>query len=225
MHLIMPRFAWLQMLLLCCVLLATACSAGANRSETADLQITLMTPTADTLVVQLLDNADQPITDAKVAVEGNMNHAGMAPVFADAVTDDADGTTDGRYQLPFTFSMLGDWILTVTIEQTDGTTITRDLEVTAASDGISGDAIGTMDHSTMDHSTMDHSTMDHSSMAAMVADNIMARAVPMADANGAVYLMLTNGTATDDQLVAVESNIAKAAELHETINDNNVMRM
>ncbi len=217
--------------------LLSACGGSGANTDTGNLQIMVVAPAgmaADTLVIHLLDQADQPVTDAKVTVEGNMNHAGMAPVLTDPVTDEADGATDGHYQLPFTFSMLGDWILTVTVDQADGTTVTKDIEVSVTDAGITGDAAvvvpASMDHSTMDHSTMDHSTMAHSTMAsgemnAMMVSNAMARAVPIADGNGAIYFMLTNGTAIDDQLLTAESNVANAAEFHETINDNNVMRM
>lgn len=212
--------------------LLSACGGGGTSNETGGLQIMVVAPTgmaADTLVIHLLDQADQPVTDAKVAVEGNMNHAGMAPVFTDSVTDEADGAADGHYQLPFTFTMLGDWILTVTVDQADGTTVTKDIELNVSDAGITGDEAVVdpvaMDHSMMDHSTMDHSTMAVGATSSMMVADAMARAVPVADSNGAIYLMLTNGTAVDDQLLTALSNVAKAAEFHETINDNNVMRM
>ena len=68
------------------------------------------------------------VTDATVSLEGNMNHAGMAPVLGDGVKDDADGTLDGSYRMPFAFSMAGDWIVTVSIERT-GITETKDINV------------------------------------------------------------------------------------------------
>jgi len=211
------------------LLLLSACAANQRNHEDGDLQIMLVNPSdmgADRLVVHLLDEAEQSVTDAKVSIEGNMNHAGMAPVFSDAVTDEADGATDGHYQLPFTFTMLGDWILTVTVEKADGTTITKDIELGVTDAGITGDA-SIIEPATMDHSTMDHSTMDHEAMVEgeMVLSNVMARAVPIADSNGAVYFMLTNGTAMDDQLLSAESNVSTSTEFHETVNDNNVMRM
>lgn len=213
------------------LMVLSACGGNTTSNETGNLQIRLMAPAAgidaDTLVINLVDQADQPVTDAQVALEGNMNHAGMAPVFGDPVTDAADGTVDGHYRLPFTFTMLGDWILTVTVKQADGTTVTKDIELNVSESAITGDA-AVMDHNTMDHSSMDHSGMDNAAMTdatAMVVAGVMARAVPAADGNGAVYLMLTNGTAIDDQLVGVASDVANAVEFHETINDNNVMRM
>lgn len=206
------------------VLILSGCGANREDAGAEGLQILLMAPTAglatETLTIAVMDADGQPVTDAQVAVEGNMNHAGMVPVMADAVTDDADGASDGHYQLPFAFSMLGDWIVTVTVEQVDGSTVTKDIEVTVGEEGVSGDA------SVMDHSAMDHSVMDHSAMTdGLTVDGVMARSVPVAGTTGAVYLTIHNGTATDDQLVSVESDVAGSVELHETINDNNVMRM
>ncbi|HRW09597.1 MAG TPA: copper chaperone PCu(A)C [Caldilineaceae bacterium] len=211
------------------IMIATACNGSDAENVNDGLQIMVMAPSegmdAETLVVAVLDADGQPVTDAQVGVEGNMNHAGMVPVMADPVTDDADGAADGHYQLPFAFSMLGDWILTVTVSQADGSTVTKDIEVTVSDEGISGDG-AVMDHETMDHSAMDHSNMEQGDMAeGLTVENVMARAVPVAGTNGAVYLTIHNGTAMDDQLVSVTSDVAEAAELHETINDNNVMRM
>jgi len=175
-------------------------------------------------VIAVMNAEGQPVSDAQVSVEGNMNHAGMAPIMAGPVNDDADGTSDGHYQLPFQFSMLGDWILTVTVLQRDGSTVTKDLDVTVSDTGLTGK--GVTDQGVMAHSSMDQSGMASDAMpAGLAVTNAMARAVPVAGTTGAVYLTLTNGTATADQLVSVATDIAEAAEMHETVNDNNVMRM
>lgn len=51
------------------------------------------------------------------------------------------------------------------------------------------------------------------------------RPAPTAGGNGALYMTLTNVGDTSDRLLTVETSIAKGAELHETQNDNGVMRM
>lgn len=229
-----------SILIVCCVaLLVVACGGGDEEAADTDgLQIALL-PAADgmageTLGVQLANADGTPITDATVAVEGNMNHAGMVPVMADAVTDDADGSSDGIYYLPFQFSMLGDWIITVTVEQADGTTITRGIEATVGEDGITVAApaasMAAMDHGDMDHGDMDHGDNDHDAMMAEHAGQLMvydisARPAPVAGGTGGVYLTIHNDGDADDQLIGVDTTIAQATELHETINDNNVMRM
>lgn len=206
--------------LLLLLTLLTACGADDTSGPGADLQITLDPApgglAGDYLRVHLADAAGAPITDAQVALEGNMTHAGMAPVFADAVTDDADGSSsDGSYQLPFQFSMLGDWIITIDVTLADGTTVTRDIEVTAGADAIevpAGAALSTA------HNQATTAT-------GLAVEQIVAYPAPLAGGNGALYLTIANPTDQADQLTSVTATIAQAAEMHESINDNNVMRM
>jgi hypothetical protein len=117
-----------------------ACGAGGEQATADDIQITLTaSPPGETtsyLVVHLTGPDDQPVTDATVTVEGNMNHAGMVPVLADPVRDDADGTVDGSYRIPFQFTMLGDWIITVSVERPDGSEVEQNIEVTVGDQGV-----------------------------------------------------------------------------------------
>lgn len=57
----------------------------------------------------LADVAQRPFTGATVALEGNMNHAGMRPTFAQ-LRETAPGRYDGALEL----TMAGDWIVRVT---------------------------------------------------------------------------------------------------------------
>jgi copper(I)-binding protein len=52
----------------------------------------------------------------------------------------------------------------------------------------------------------------------------MSRPAP-ADGNGAVYFTVVNPTEEADRLMAVQSTSANVVELHETIEENGVMRM
>lgn len=202
--------------LLMLLTLLAACGADEPSGPGADLQITLEPApgglAGNYLRVHLADATGAPIIDAQVALEGNMSHAGMTPVFADAVADDADGSSDGSYQLPFQFTMLGDWIITVNITLADGTTVTRDIDVTASDDAIEVSA-GTVAHN------------HHTAAAGLTVEQLVAYPAPLAGGNGALYLTIANPTDQADQLRAVNVAIAQAAEMHESINDNNVMRM
>ena len=67
------------------------------------------------VVVYILDGNDG-VTGAAVKVTGDMTHAGMAPVLADAVEP-----APGLYRADdFAFTMAGDWILTTDIVLPDG---------------------------------------------------------------------------------------------------------
>ncbi len=55
--------------------------------------------------------------------------------------------------------------------------------------------------------------------------NVRARPSPMAGGNGAVFMMVLNGLDEDVQFVSAVSPASEVVELHETINDEGVMRM
>ncbi len=93
------------------------------------------------LLISLSDSAGAAVEGAEVQVEGNMTHAGMAPVFGTAQEDD-----EGIYVIPgFRFTMAGDWILTVRVTLPDGRQGTYQhpanvVSMTARDDTLSGDS-------------------------------------------------------------------------------------
>lgn len=104
------------------LLLGAACSRGADGSSNGGIQATLdvspsppaVGPAQLTLRLTGLDGA--PVSGAALEIEGNMSHAGMQPVFVEAVEDEP-----GRYvSRGFEFIMAGDWIITVSGELADG---------------------------------------------------------------------------------------------------------
>ncbi|MCB9139059.1 MAG: FixH family protein [Caldilineaceae bacterium] len=121
------------------MLLPAACGRVDNSAAASGLQVTLTTEQGypgEALVVAVADEAGRPVTDMTVSVEGNMNHAGMVPVLTPSVLDEADGAKDGRYTVPFQFTMLGDWIITVKLSPRDGETLTQDVDVSVSSDAV-----------------------------------------------------------------------------------------
>ena len=80
------------------------------------------------LSVKLSDVDGKAVTDAKVSLEGNMTHPGMAPILADSVSDDADGAADGTYKVPFAVNKAGDWVICVTIDR-NGVNETKEFPV------------------------------------------------------------------------------------------------
>jgi hypothetical protein len=79
---------------------------------------------AETLLFRLTDAAHQPVADARVQVEADMDHPGMAPVFADAVE-----TSPGNYSAPLNFTMGGDWVVLFHITLKDGRKVERQMDV------------------------------------------------------------------------------------------------
>jgi hypothetical protein len=68
------------------------------------------------LIISLRDTLGDPVEGADIRVEGNMSHAGMAPVLGTA-----ESQGQGTYVVPdFRFTMAGNWVLTVTATLPDG---------------------------------------------------------------------------------------------------------
>jgi hypothetical protein len=80
------------------------------------------------LIFMLTDESGEPINDGKLKVEGNMSHAGMAPVLGEVI-----GGEDGRYVVPFEWTMSGDWSVTADITLPDGKEISREFPVSVTS--------------------------------------------------------------------------------------------
>jgi hypothetical protein len=67
---------------------------------------------------------DEPLSGAEVRIEGNMNHAGMKPSFADLKEE-----APGRYVGTLDFTMGGDWFVLVSARLPDGGRLERKIDV------------------------------------------------------------------------------------------------
>ncbi len=96
------------------------------RDVGVDLALTPDSPCVGpaTAVVTLRDAGGQPIAGAEVKLEGNMSHAGMAPVLAET-----SETSPGRYEADLAFTMSGDWFILVQAALPDGRSLERKIDV------------------------------------------------------------------------------------------------
>jgi hypothetical protein len=78
----------------------------------------------ETISFRLTNESHQPVAGARVQVEGDMSHPGMAPVFTDALE-----TAPGDYRAPLNFTMGGDWVVLFHITLNDGRKIERQMDV------------------------------------------------------------------------------------------------
>lgn len=116
------------------MLLLSACGRESQQTTSNNIQIDLTTDPSPAvmgqsmLVIEVINSEGQEINDAVLQVKGDMSHAGMAPVLAEI----DGGGENGRYQVPFQWTMGGDWILTVTATLADGSTAEEqfDMQVT-----------------------------------------------------------------------------------------------
>ncbi len=76
------------------------------------------------LSAELLTARGEPVSGAKVSVEGNMNHAGMKPSLAVLVE-----TAPGHYRGALEFTMGGDWILILEAQLPDGRRVEHRVDV------------------------------------------------------------------------------------------------
>jgi hypothetical protein len=115
------------------LILLLAGMSGCGRSQSAssvettdDYQVAFGTEPAapsqgaGTVVITVKDKAGQPVDGAAVAIEANMNPAGMTPEYADAAT-----SAGGVYRLPLTWTMGGAWYVDAQITLPDGEVIRR----------------------------------------------------------------------------------------------------
>jgi hypothetical protein len=104
------------------LLLASGCRRESANAPAEDIQVTLSAvpfPAVvgqSRLVIRVQDRAGRPLDDAALAIRGDMTHAGMAPILAEV----QGGGEDGYYNVPFEWTMGGDWVVTVEVTLADG---------------------------------------------------------------------------------------------------------
>ena len=69
-------------------------------------------------------DSGKPVSGARISLEGDMSHAGMSPVFAEAKE-----TQPGSYQSQLSFPMAGDWVLVLHGTLADGKKFERQIPV------------------------------------------------------------------------------------------------
>lgn len=77
-----------------------------------------------TITVRMTDASGKPIAGARISLEGNMSHPGMAPVLSEARE-----IAPGRYQSIMKLSMAGDWYVLVHVTLPDGRELDQQIEI------------------------------------------------------------------------------------------------
>jgi hypothetical protein len=114
--------------LLLVLLAASACGRSQSAAvETQDnYQVTLATDPAPpdqgagTVIVKIKDGQGRGVKAERVAIEANMNHAGMIPENAASTIG-----LDGEYRMPLNWTMGGAWYVDVTITLPNGDEVRR----------------------------------------------------------------------------------------------------
>jgi hypothetical protein len=77
-----------------------------------------------TVTLQLADAAAKPVAGARIALEADMSHAGMSPVFGEAKE-----VAPGQYQSQVRLGMAGDWVILLHATLPDGKKLERQFDV------------------------------------------------------------------------------------------------
>jgi hypothetical protein len=127
---------WLLLFFLSLLIVTmTGCRRGGNDDLpdiNIDIQVLPNPPQVGSATISLTftDPEGQPVTGAEVELEGNMSHAGMAPVFTQATE-----VAPGQYEAPLEFTMGGDWFILVKATLPDGRTLERSLNLPGVTSG------------------------------------------------------------------------------------------
>lgn len=114
-------------LVLLILLLAFACQKTAKPPDiTLQYEIAPQPPRTGvaTIDLKLTDKNGAAVGGARVDLEGNMSHAGMAPV-----SGEAKEIETGKYRGTLQLTMAGDWIVLVHITLPDGQKLQRQIEL------------------------------------------------------------------------------------------------
>ena len=83
---------------------------------TLDIQPDPPSVSQSTLIFTLVDAEGTSIEGAALGVKGDMNPAGMEPIVLEA-----ESGPDGTAEVPFEWTIGGDWIVTMGVALSDGT--------------------------------------------------------------------------------------------------------
>jgi len=126
---------WLTGIACASTLLITGCSRPAASPPVVEIEHAILPqPTRvgpATVTLKLVDGAGKTITGAHIAIEADMSHPGMSPLFAEAQESEP-----GRYQAHIEFQMAGDWVILLHITLPGGKKLERQIDVRGVQPGV-----------------------------------------------------------------------------------------
>ena len=115
---------------LCLLCLFVTGFAGCRSQPSADIRIAHeVVPQRPrvgqtTITLRVTDASGALVHGARIKLEGNMSHSGMAPVFADAAEFEP-----GRYRATMELTMAGDWIVLVHVTLPDNRKLDQQFDI------------------------------------------------------------------------------------------------
>ncbi len=189
--------------LLCLLLLSMILVACRQQQPSADdiqlsMSVSDMLVGETTLLVKVTDSDGNILSNpGALKVRGDMDHAGMIPVLAEA-----DSAINGVFSLPFEWTMGGGWIIEASLTRPDGA---------VASETFHYEILTEADETGM--AEMDHSGMERDQSAGMRGET------------SAVYMRVSNRGESDISIISASSAAADQIEFHETRVIDDMARM
>lgn len=137
------RFVVLFVILIVGLVLLSGCKRASRQNETAVAKIGLTTipfPAVmgnTRLVLRVTDLQDEPINNARLSIKGDMSHAGMVPILAEATSAE-----NGYYEVPIEWTMAGDWSVQVEVHLADRLVANQHFDLRVMTE----DELCTLDH-------------------------------------------------------------------------------
>ncbi|MCY4018240.1 MAG: copper chaperone PCu(A)C [Chloroflexi bacterium] len=137
-----------------------------------------------------------------IVLRGDMDHAGMAPVFAESTE-----AVNGVFTVPFEWTMAGTWILEANLTLDSGERVRENFRYEILSQA------GEHEMPTMDHNGRESHRMDNAERNATTGES------------SAVYMQIENSGASAVAIAAANSTAAHQVEFHRSIIDDDIARM
>jgi len=119
---------WIAGIACAATLLMSSCTKPPSTGDAVAIEKTISPDPAhvgpETINLKLSDATGTPLTGAQIAVEADMSHAGMSPLFGTAKE-----VQTGRYQAHLEFPMAGDWVVLLHITLPGGKKLERQMDL------------------------------------------------------------------------------------------------
>jgi len=187
------------------VLLLTACRQQHLSSSDISLDISVngLLVGQSQISVSIRDKNGNAIENpGTIALRGDMDHAGMAPVFAES-----SQAIKGVFTLPFEWTMAGTWILEANLTMDSGEQVTESFRYEILSQA------GDHEMPTMDHNGRESQRMDDAERNGTPGES------------SAVYMQIENSGASAVVIAAANSAAAHQVEFHRSVVDDDIARM
>ncbi|MDE2854581.1 MAG: copper chaperone PCu(A)C [Chloroflexota bacterium] len=193
------------------IVLLTCAACRQGQVTPADIQLELSASDRrvgeTTLLVSVTDKDGKAIAQpGKLNVRGDMNHAGMIPVFAES-----DQATEGLFSLPFEWTMGGSWIVEASVKLPNGEVASQTFNFEILREASEDE------HSNMDHGGMDQAEGEASAVYMRISNRGASDRVIVSAASAAAERIEFHRTIVEADIARMEALDALVIPAGETL--------